>query len=64
MRISIAEMFLKDEKLIETSVHIMSIQLLTTAFIGLCYIGTNFLQSAGNAFGATVLFICRQASFM
>ncbi|MDO5338176.1 MAG: MATE family efflux transporter [Eubacteriales bacterium] len=60
MRISIAEMFLKDEKLIETSVHIMSIQLLTTAFIGLYYIGINFLQSAGNAFGATVLSICRQ----
>lgn len=60
LRTAITEMFLTDQSLIETSVHIMSIQLLTTTFLGLYYIGINFLQSAGNAAAATLLSLCRQ----
>lgn len=59
-RTAIAGMFLVDEELIITSVHIMGIHLLTTSFIGLYYIGINFLQSAGNAIIATFLSLCRQ----
>ncbi len=60
LRTEIAGMFLVDEKLIRTSVHIMGIQLLTTTFLGFYYIGINFLQSAGNAMAATFLSVCRQ----
>lgn len=59
-RTAISEMFLVDEELIKTSVYIMGIQLLPTAFLGLYYIGINFLQSAGNAVAATILSVCRQ----
>lgn len=59
-RTKIASMFLTDEALIATSVHIMGIQMLTTTFVGIYYIGINFMQSAGKAMTATLLSICRQ----
>lgn len=59
-RLPLAGMFLKDDTLMRQSAHIMEIQLLLAPFIGLYYIGINFLQSAGKAMLATILSIFRQ----
>ena len=59
----IAAMFLEDPSLLEQSVHIMEIHLILVPFIGLYYIGVNFLQAAGKALLATVLSAFRQGIF-
>lgn len=56
----IAGLFLSDPALLDQSVQIMSISLITTAFLGLYYVGLNFQQAAGNAGRAVVLSVLRQ----
>lgn len=59
-RSTIAGLFLSDESLLGQSVHIMGIQLITSAFLGFYYVGLNFQQAAGNAGRAVLLSVLRQ----
>ncbi|OUP84369.1 hypothetical protein B5F07_07865 [Lachnoclostridium sp. An169] len=59
-RPAIAGLFLSDPALLDQSVQIMSISLITTAFLGFYYVGLNFQQAAGNAGRAVVLSVLRQ----
>ena len=59
----LALLFLKDSALLVQSVHIMEINLIMVPFIGLYYIGVNFLQAAGKALLATLLSAFRQGIF-
>lgn len=60
LRPAIAGIFLKENSLLEQSVHIMTIQLSMMALIGLYYTGINFLQAAGKAASAAFLSLFRQ----
>ena len=59
----LAALFLEDASLLAQSIHIMEIHLILVSFVGLYYIGVNFLQAAGKAFLATVLSAFRQGIF-
>lgn len=62
-RNTLAALFLEDSSLLAQSVHIMEIHLMLVSFIGLYYIGVNFLQAAGKALLATILSAFRQGIF-
>ncbi|MBR1743096.1 MAG: hypothetical protein IJ733_14760 [Lachnospiraceae bacterium] len=59
-RRELAGFFLEAGPVKEEAVHIMEITLLSGPFIGLFYLGTNYMQATGKALPATVLSLVRQ----
>lgn len=62
-RNKLAGLFLSDEAILEQSVHIMEIQMITTSFLGWYYLGINYLQAAGRGAAAAFLSVFRQGLF-
>jgi putative MATE family efflux protein len=56
----IVGMFLRDTALIELGVRVAHVHLLSQPLLGLFFLGTNFLQSAGNALYSSLLSVTRQ----
>lgn len=59
----LAALFLDDSSLLAQSIHIMEIHFILVPFVGLYYLGVNFLQAAGKALLATILSAFRQGIF-
>ena len=57
---AIIEMFLKEEEALALGQRIVKLLLISGPFLGLYYIGTNFLQASGNAMLSTVVSTLRQ----
>lgn len=56
----LVSLFLQDPQMIEMSTHILIIHLLSAPFLGLFYVGVNFLQASGNTRSATFISMTRQ----
>lgn len=55
LRTEIIGLFLKDEAVAATAESILSILMISSPFLGLFYLGTNFLQATGKAMEATIV---------
>lgn len=60
----IASLFLKDTAALELGQRMISLLVISGPFLGLFYIGSNFLQASGNALLAVVVSLLRQGIFL
>lgn len=60
----IVSLFLKDAAVLELGQRMISLLVISGPFLGLFYIGSNFLQASGNALLAVVVSLLRQGIFL
>lgn len=60
----IVSLFLKDVAVLELGQRMISLLVISGPFLGLFYIGSNFLQASGNALLAVVVSLLRQGIFL